>query len=216
MLEKIVEEKLEKEFSLRLDETLVKVYDGKEYTVAKDDEISNLASFIATNDIKKVFEDISDEEKMEFDDEEIMLKWIYTNHFSIIFTFRLPNGALIKKEVKVLKPEQMRKDVYNKYLSAFNELKRRQRALEEVAKRKIEEEKKRRETEEIIRRFPRLQEENEELKKRIGELSEEIKILTSIVKKKVSEDEVYEDEEEGEEKLSDEEKEYLREHVFDC
>ena len=212
----MVEEKLEKEFSLRLDETILKVYSDKEYTVAKDDEISKLASFIATNSVQDVFQGITEEEKMEFDDDEIMLKWIYTNHDSIIFTFQLPNGALIKKEVKVLKPEQMRKDVYNKYLSAFNELKRRQRALEEVAKRELEEEKKRRETEEIIRRFPRLQEENEELKKRIDKLCHEIEILSSVVRKRISEDEVYEEEDEEKEKLSEEEREYLKEHVFDC
>lgn len=210
------ESRLERDFRLCVNDALVKVWNDKTYSVSSDEGVSNIASFMATNSIQNVFQSIAEEEKMGFSDNEILLKRMDVYYDSIDFYFILPNGAIVSKKVKVLKPQQMTKNVYSKYLSIFKELKRRQEIMEEEARKQYEEEKMKREIEEMTQKCSKLEQEKEKLLERVGKLSEEIKILTSIVKKRISEDEVYEEEDEEKEKLSEEEREYLKEHIFDC
>jgi hypothetical protein len=211
---KMEKEKLEKEFQQAIDSFLVKVWEDKSYHTADDVQISQLASFLATNTINDVFSSIREEEKKGFNNEEIKVDDVRAYNFGVEITFSLPNSALITRQVRTINVSEMDKNTFLKYKTIYENLKQRQKELEEKARTEYEQERKKKEIERALQEYQQLKNDNEELKARIEQLSYEIKILKSVVRKKVQYSEIEPETDE----LTEEEKEYLREKVFpdDC
>jgi hypothetical protein len=159
---KIKNKKLEKEF--------FEYCENQKFT---RDEIEAMAKvFVFYGDeFAEVFH-IRDEERMGFDEDEVILEAFYCYNDHINFYFELPNSHRIEKALKIkLSTSEMSKQQYEKYISIVEAISK------EVENKKMREE------------FLQLRDELQRLRENEKEKDEYIKKLVNIIKK-ITTDEV--------------------------
>jgi hypothetical protein len=204
-----------KEFERQLEDTLVHVYSDKSYSSASDETVSVLARFLLTNNIQNIFESITDEEKMGFDNSEIHLTDISVYRDGIYFWFKLPNGKSIRKETRIIQIEDLSKEMYEKYKIIYSKLIKKRDELREKAEAEYEQVRKQKEIKEKLEKL-------EEMVRKKNELEHENKTLRSLLRKIIEREginvqEILEEEEEKEKtSLTSEELDILSDFIDDC